>query len=239
MKKLVLAAVAALLSVGLSAQSFSLNEDGTPVVDTDSWSMWNSDGSFGWGYHMMIDGDAEFLGNTPAFGKNREIFFSLIGGEFRPVKFLGLSGTIDLNWDSYRLNKTNYWVPDHNGGVAVASLEGSNYTKIKKSILRSFGFDIPVQLKIHLGDVCIGGGIVGEFNFNGRTKFKAVDASGATVKNGDMKATDIKSLPFTYSYRASITYAHLGIYGKYSPCSQFQQGFGPQFSYWTIGLILW
>lgn len=237
MKKLVLAAVAALLSMGLYAQSFSLNEDGSPVEDSDGWSMWNSDSSFGWGYHVMIDGDADFLDNTPSFGKNREIFFSLIGGEFRPVKYVGISGTIDLNWDTYRPNKkTSYWLADGNGGISVAALEGSPYSKIRKSVLRSFGFDIPVQLKLHFGDLCIAGGVVGEFNFDGVTVTKANDLNGEKVK---VKEKGINGIPFTYSYRASLTYSNLGIYGKYSPRSQFEQGFGPQFSYWTIGLILW
>lgn len=224
------------MCVSLNAQSFSLSEDGTPVVDYDGWSMWNSDGSFGWGYHVMIDGDAAFLDNTTAFGRNREIFFSVLGGEFRPIKYLGLSGTIDLNWDTYRLKRNNYyWKPDNNGGVGVSTLDDGTYTnKIRKSVLRSFGFDLPVMLKVHLGDFCLAGGIVGEFNFDGVTVTKAYDAAGNKVKDKDT----VNGIPFTYSYRASLTYAHLGIYGKYSPRSQFEQGFGPQFSYWTVGLIL-
>lgn len=239
MKKVFLAAMAALLSLGLSAQTFSLSEDGEPVVDINGWSTWSSDSAFGWGYHVMIDGDADFLGNTPSFGKNREIFFTLLGGEYRPVKWVGVSACLDLNWDAYRLNNSHYWNPDHNGGVTIASLEGSNYSSIKKSVLRSFGFDIPLQLKFHIGDLCVAGGVVGELNFSGRTKFKAVTNDGGNFKNGDMRVKDIKSIPFTYSYRASISYDHLGIYGKYSPCSQFAPGYGPQFSYWTVGLILW
>ena len=236
MKKFVIAALAALMCVGLNAQSFTLSEDGTPVIDSDSWSMWSEDSSFGWGYHVMIDGDSEFLDYTTSFGRNREIFFSLIGGEFRPVKYLGLSGCIDLNWDTYRLKKgAYYWEPDGNGAVAVKPLEGSPYSKVRKSVLRSFGFDFPVQLKIHLGDVCIAGGIVGELNLPGVSFSKLNDQQGGKLKVKENVNTNL----FTYSYRASITYAHLGIYGKYSPCSQFEQGFGPQFSYWTVGLILY
>ena len=95
MKKLFLAALAALACMGLYAQSFELSDDGELIVDSDNWSMWSSDSSFGWGYHVMIDGDAEFLDNTTTFGRNREIFFTLIGGEFRPVKFLGLGEGIE------------------------------------------------------------------------------------------------------------------------------------------------
>jgi hypothetical protein len=242
MKKVFLAALAALVSLSLGAQSFSITEEnysGTEELQEDT-GMWHSDSAFGWGYHMMLDGDADFLDNTTTFGKNREIFFTLLGVEFRPVKFAGLSVAADLNWDAYRLNKKHYWQPA-DGAVSVASLDDATckYQEIKKSVLRSFGFDFPVQLKLHFGDLCIAGGIVGELNFPGRTKFKAVTNDGGSFKNGDMRVKDIKSVPFTYSYRASITYSHLGLYGKYSPCSQFAPGYGPQFSYWTVGLILW
>ena len=238
MKKVFLAAFAALLGVTVSAQDFSITDEGSAAeASTKSWSTWSSDSSFGWGYHVMLDGDADFLSATPSFGKNREIFFTLLGGEFRPVKFAGVSFGVDLNWDAYRLNSQHYWSPS-DGKVEIKPVEG-NFQQVKKSVLRSFGFDIPVQLKLHIGNICLAGGVVGELNFPGRTKFQGITNDGGSLKNGPMRVKDIKSLPFTYSYRAAITYDHIGLYGKYSPCSQFEPGFGPQFSYWTIGLIFW
>jgi len=241
MKKVFAAALAALVSLTAFAQSFAI-EDGEVTPATSSEESGNTKlkyiGEFGFGFHIMKDGDAAFLNATPAFGKNREIFFSLFGAEYKPVQWVGISAMADLNWDAYRLNKEHYWLPS-NGSVTIADVEGSNYTEIKKSVLRSFGFDFPVELRLHLGDVDIAAGVVGELNFSGRTRFKAVDLNGGVVKNTpEMRVKDIQSNPFTYSYRASFSYSGIGLYVKYSPASQFKVGAGPQFSYWSVGLIM-
>ena len=239
MKKLFVAALAALVSLTAFAQSFAI-EDGeaAPATETENNYKVKYIGEFGFGFHLMNTGDASFIDNTPAFGKNREIFFSLFGAEYNPFKYVGIAAMADLNWDAYRLNSQHFWQPA-NGTVTVADLEGSNYTQIKKSVLRSFGFDFPVELRLHFGDLDIAAGVVGELNFAGRTKFKAVDVHGGVVKNTpDMRVKDIKSIPFTYSYRATVSYSGIGLYVKYNPCSQFEPGAGPQFSYWTVGLIM-
>lgn len=240
MKKVLIILAAALLCQTAFAQSFSF-EDGNVEPRGRSYSIveFGSVGIFGFGYHIMQEGDADFLAATPNFGANREIFFNLSGVRLRPVKPLSLSVGVDLNWDNYRLQKQNFWLPDGAGKVSIADLDAHpEYSSIKKSVLRSFGFDFPLMLTLHLGPVNVSGGVVGEFNFPGRTKFVAYDNGGAKIKNGSMRVKDIESHPFTYSYRASASAYGIGLYAKYSPCSQFMAGSGPQFSYFTVGLIL-
>jgi len=167
-----------------------------------------------------------------------DTFFSLAEINIRPVKPVSLSVAVDLNWDAYRLNSNYYWKPGGAQNVTIADMS-PDYTQIKKSVLRSFGFDVPVQLCLHLGDFKLAAGVVGEYNLPGRTKFKAIDASGAKVKNGALRVKDIEARPFTWSYRASLSYNSLGLYFKYSPVSQFAEGKGPQFSNYTVGLMIW
>lgn len=240
MKKVFAAALAALVSFAAFAQSFAISdgEVAPAAEESENASPLKYIGEFGFGFHIMKDGDAAFLDNTPAFGKNREIFFSLFGAEYRPVSWLGVSVLADFSWDAYRLNKNCYWQPA-DGAVSIVDLSASTrFSEVKKSVLRSFGFDFPVELRLHLGKVDLTAGVVGELNFPGRTKFKGTTTDGGTLKNGDMRVKDIKSLPFTYSYRATLSYDGFGLYFKYNPCSQFRQGSGPQFSYWSVGLIM-
>lgn len=240
MKKVFAAALAAFVSLTAFGQSFAIEDDSVAPasVEDDNASPLKYIGEFGFGFHIMKDGDAAFLDNTPAFGKNREIFFSLFGAEYRPVKWIGVSALADFSWDAYRLNSNYFWQPS-DGTVSIDNIETSTrIASVKKSVLRSFGFDFPVELRLHLGKVELSAGVVGELNFSGRTKFKGTTTDGGTLKNGDMRVKDIKSIPFTYSYRATMSYDGFGLYVKYNPCSQFQQGAGPQFSYWSVGLIL-
>ena len=241
MKRLIISISAALVCLTGFAQSFDMSDEGGVAPDK-GYQVFNFEitADFGWGYHILMDDGSQdpFLTST-SFGRSKEIFFNLGQIELRPVKPVSLTVGIDLNWDNYRLKKGEYlWVPGTNQDVTIGNASDYSYT-VKKSILRSFGFDAPVMLRFHLGDVCIAGGVVGEYNLPGRTKFVGRDASGKKVKNPDeLRTTDIQSNPLTYSFRASVSYSGLGLYAKYSPASQFVAGHGPQFSYTTVGILL-
>lgn len=241
MKKVLVIIAAALLCNAAFAQSISFSDGSVESGASRDYSVidFGSVGNIGFGFHVMTGGDDDFLAATPNFGKNREFFLNLSGVTFRPVKYASLSLGVDLNWDNYRLQDQYFWLPDNAGNVTIAKLEDHpEYTRIKKSVLRSFGFDFPLMLNLHLGPVLLSGGVVGEFNFAGRTRFVAYDNSSNKVKDGAMRVKDIQSVPFTYSYRVSAMVYGVGLYAKYSPASQFIAGSGPQFSYYTVGLIL-
>lgn len=239
MKKVLILLAAALFCNTAFAQNIGFEDgsvQGGPDYKVVDFDMLNT---FGWGYHILQDCDQEYLDATTSFGRNREIFFNLGEITLRPVKAASVTLGVDLNWDNYRLKSDYFWLPDGAGKVSIANLDAHpEYSSIKKSVLRSFGFDVPLMLNMHLGHFKLSCGVVGEYNFPGRTKFVAYDNNGTKVKNGNMRVKDIESEPFTLSYRASASAYGFGLYFKYSPKSQFIPGAAPQFSYYTVGVIL-
>lgn len=246
---------AAMFSLSLSAQGlpeFSKIEDyqllhKQPTAKTD-FSMIKY---FGWGFHNVM-GDANFADNT-SFGKNREFFLNIFQFAVKPSPNHIFSLGVDLNWDTYRLKENYCWVPSDlpsgsaasqymvvsftsDGHVSPAPFQGN----VKKSLLRILSFDIPLDYTLKAGKMCLTLGASAEINLPGWTKFKGTANPEFTNFNTDkMNGKDIKTNIVTYNAHAKISYNEgFGIFFKYSPMPVLKEGFGPQFSTWTVGFCL-
>ena len=242
MKKLIAILAAASLSLSAWAGPFNIP---SPVPDLHPFDRVSVDVlyHFGWGFHgFATNSDIEFANRT-SFGRNREIFFNLFQMEYYPSFHHTISLGVDLNWDTYRLNDASFWLPDKEvGSVQAVAAKDYGYQMIKKSTLRTFGFDIPLDYTRTIGLLDITVGVAAELNFSGRTKFKGINEEGLLVKythDGERyRATDIRTNTLTMNVHAAVTYDGFGIYMKYSPFPQFQEGYGPQFTTWTFGILL-
>ena len=207
----------------------------------------------GYGFHGVQNADPEF-GDHTAFLVNREIYFNLFGFVLRPGASDHHAFTlgVDLDWDNYRLDDAHMWMPANTfpstsgvapleGAVLVGTLEEAGMQSKDRSILRVLSFDIPLDYTFSAGDLAVTLGAAAQISFPGRTRFVGTDLSGNEIRNtksGKFRVTDIKTNTLTWNAHAQVTYLHLGIYGEYSPQPVFQKWYGPQFSTWTVGLII-
>ena len=245
MKKILAFFAAAALGFSAMATPFSMP---SPIPEFNYKGRVNLEllNSFGWGFHIVAPGaDAAFADHT-SVGRSREIFFNLLQLEYSPNAVSKITLGADLNWDTYRLSDGWFWLPEKNEGRVEPALAGDyGYALVKKATLRTFGFDIPLDYTHSFGpmlnlDVTVG--VAAELNFAGRTKFKGINEAGNLEKhthNGDLyRATNIRTNALTMNAHIIVTYEGLGIYFKYCPFPQFQAGYGPQFTTWSLGLII-
>lgn len=242
MKRLFAFVAAATLSLGAFAAPFSIP---SPVPDFRPFDNVSFEVlyHFGWGFHGFASIDDPSFDNRTNFGRNREIFFNLFQLEYYPSYHNTISLGADLNWDTYRLNDASFWLPNkEEGSVAAVSAREYGYTTVKKATLRTFGFDIPLDYTHTEGLLDITVGVAAELNFYGRTKFKGINEEGILEKHthsGDpYRATNIRTNTLTMNIHAIVTYDGFGLYFKYCPFPQFKEGYGPQFTTWTFGLLI-
>lgn len=193
------------------------------------------------GYGLsVIQGDDAFCDQT-SFGKNRNFFIGLFDVDYKPFRDVMVSLGVMLDWNSYRMNREYYWQPslleDNAVEPILASVAGIK--EVKKSVLKVISLDFPLDITQDLG----GGftftiGAAAEINFSGRTKFKGILTDGTKVKNGGYVTDEIRTRPVTYNIHAMLHWNDAGLFVKYNPESRFQTGHGPQFSSWTVGLLL-
>lgn len=189
-----------------------------------------------WGDHTIIKDDDGYDGLDH---RSEELVLNLVELRVHPYEtglfFLG----VDLDWDFYRLNRDHFWQPDGQGGVGVST--DSAFKKIKKSDLVVRTVAVPVGFEQSFGKCALRIGGSAEYNFQGLTKFKAVDNSGSKIKetrSGPRYSDDLKVNKFTYSVSASLSFGGIGAYVKYNPMAPFEKGFGPQYKMITLGVVV-
>lgn len=192
---------------------------------------------FNFGFHGLNPGADPSFALCTNFARSGEIGLNLVEIGVRPYHGGTFSLGVDLNWDNYRLWKSFYWeVEPVDGTVRVAP--ATAFESIRKSVLRVLSFEFPLEFTQTIGeklDLTVGASA--ELNFAGSTHFRATDASGNVIRNGNYHIANIKTHIFTYNFHAAISYRGIGLYAKYSPVPQFAEGFGPQFTTWTTGII--
>ena len=195
----------------------------------------------GYGIHGLMGADALFSDHTSLL-VNREIYFNLLGFVLRPGKsgHHALTLGVDLDWDNYRLDAAHMWVPEDQA-VKIVPIGEEGIASVDKSILRVLSFDIPLDYTLSLGKLALTLGAAAQVNLPGRTRFIGTDPTGneiRNVKSGPYRATNIKTNALTWNAHAQLNFSHIGLYAEYDPMPVFAAGYGPQFSTWSVGLIL-
>lgn len=246
MRKVFVCVLLSALSLGAAAQSLpSFEELKDKVEERSRQEKKTADfvilDYLGYGVHGVLDADPLFAGHT-AFFVNREIYFNLFGFVYRPgaSRHHAFTLGVDLDWDNYRVDDAHMWVPQDQA-VQIVPIAEKGIQSVDRSILRVLSFDIPLDYTFSAGDLALTVGAAAQISLPGRTRFIGTDTAGNEIRNvktGPYRATDIRTNTLTWNAHAQVTYSHIGIYGEYSPQPVFQNGHGPQFSTWTVGLII-
>ncbi|MBQ6178247.1 MAG: hypothetical protein IJK32_01840 [Bacteroidales bacterium] len=238
-KSFSIVALATIFSFGLAAQNnFEFGEDADFSIRKGVFSA-EPVSYVAFGDHNLLDVDADFQNNK---GKAlTEFYMNIIELRVHPYESGMFTLGVDFDWDYYRLRNTYFWQPDASKEkVSIASMEGSGFKRIKKSRLSVRTLSVPIAFEQSFDKFTLRIGAAGEYNFPAISRFKGESRDGATVKewkDGDHFSKQIKTKPFTYNIFVSLSFGGIGVYVKYSPVTQFEQGYGPQFKSLTFGVI--
>ena len=192
---------------------------------------------FAFGDHVMFKSDSD-LSELKGYN-NTEFFMNLLELRIHPYETGMFTIGFDLDWDYYRPEKNHYWLPDGEK-VSIASIEGSGMKKIKKSRLSVRTVSVPVAFEQSFGGLILRLGVEGNYNMPAVSRFKGVNGNDAKVnewRDGARFSKSIRTNTFTYGFFGALSYGGIGGYVKYSPMCQIADGFGPQFSTLSIGVI--
>ena len=239
--KRIVTILAAVIATGMTAfaQNVEFNEDADLSIRKGIFSTEFVSYEY-FGDHYFLNADQTFLDNKGRV--NSEFVLNLIEMRINPYESGMFSIGVDLAWDYYRLDKDHFWLPNSDKtGVAIASRETYGFSKIKRSNLTVRSVSVPVSFEQNFGKCALRVGVAGEYNYAGVSKFKAVDNNGTTVKetkSGDRFSDSIKVRPLTYNVFGALSFGGLGVYVRYNPMPQFEEGYGPQFEKTlTLGIV--
>lgn len=249
MKKLCILLAALTLSLGAPAQSFDRSSSDFFSLELTDWLEFNPLSYI----YVGMQGPAAESGNGQVprytdhtnFGRSVEFGFNLAELVIRPYITGAIGLGANLNWNYFNLFSDYLWVPYSNGtNVTIMDkmfLEHAPVIRsIKKSTLSVMSFDFPLNFTQYIGPFSITVGATAKINLAGRHRFRGVDSEGNKMnmrKSGIYFSKDIKTNLFTYDIHAAFAYGGLGLYVKYKPMAVLS-GPSPEFTVWTIGLIL-
>ena len=168
-------------------------------------------------------------------GFSDEFFINAMELGFRPFSNALIAIGVDYKLDTYRQNKNYFWAANDNGNVIsypASTLPGS--AQLKAAKLRVHTFSIPLSFELNAGKSSFRIGAAGEYNLPAVAKYKMV--SEGETKSVKGKGTGMNE--FTYSAFGSISYGGLGVYVRYRPSFQFEEGKGPHFNNLVVGLAM-
>ena len=141
---------------------------------------------------------------------------------------------LNFGYRSFRLQDDGIFIKQ-DGKVRTAPIPSG--LELKRSALRSNYISLPAIFSISIGKypkLVLYGGAELCFNFNGRIKNKYTQDKTEVPS----KYTEIRLEPTTWNYTAGVRFENIGVYAKYSPCPFLQEGTGPSFKTYSVGITL-
>ena len=182
----------------------------------------------GWGVHMPTNEMKE----AQSKALNSEFFLNIIEMRTRLYRNGLLTLGVDWDRDCYRLDRHYFWMPltslKHVEIVPAGSL------RIRKSNLVVHTFSFPMSFEHRIGEWVLRFGGALDYNLPAKTRVKAESP------HGDRTRDITKGIPtrtLTYHLTAALSYGGMGLYARYNPLPQFEEGVGPQYRAITFGLI--
>lgn len=230
-KRIFLLAILLCTAPGLLAQEFS---ERVAFDSSADFSIGEGTVSFeplsyiGWGYHKPVEAMDYTLQNAI----NDEFFLNIV--ELRASLYDRGRITLGVDWDRdcYRLDRSFRWVTgEDRKSVAIASRGG---LAIRKSNLIVNTFSFPLGFEHEMGSWLIRADVALDCNLPAKIRAKAVNANGEKIKSV------VKGIPtrtVTYHVTGTVSYGGLGLYFRYNLQPQFEEGVGPEFRAFTIGLV--
>lgn len=187
----------------------------------------------GFGFTSPI-GDNIYTKHTGLF-KNNETFINVVTYKFIPSEGNAISLGVDLDWDRYSMNK-DYGFDYQSNKLVVIQTDVAMMTSIKKNWFDKFSIQFPLDYTKSIGHADFTIGASAEINLPGYGRLLADGRSQENQFNKKFKG--VKVNPFTANVHASFTIYNIGVYARYNPMKVMAEEFGPEFTTWTVGLIL-
>ncbi len=226
MKKIVLLALAALISVPMFAQEEEW--DGLVYASPNNVVRFELLSSFGYGYHFV---------SSPDFRSRMsdEFFLNIAQFGLYPIDALGIELGLDVAFSDFASNSHAFYL---NGERKIQAVEFSELVPgtLDRHIGSAdiFSINAPLVLKLRAGDFWIGGGAIGSLNLMGRTDY-AYRQDNRRVEVSERRA---QVNLFTYGLVATLGYDSFGVYFKYFPkTSRLLPEGSMELSYSTLGFV--
>ena len=187
---------------------------------------------FGVGFTSPI-GDNLYTKHT-GLTKNNEAFLNIVTYKFMPSENSTFSLGVDLDWDRYTLDKEYYF--DYQNGLLCVGQTDPIISNLKKNWFDKFSIQLPLDYTLSFGPAALTVGASAEFNLPGYCRLQGDSPAAADKYNYKYKG--IKVNPFTANVHAAFTIFHVGVYARYNPMKVMNEDQGPEFTTWTVGIIL-
>jgi hypothetical protein len=137
----------------------------------------------------------------------------------------------DFLMDTYHPTKDHYFLTVDHRTVIVPTI----FTKTKYSGSTVLGFGIPLDFTQKIGrNLAITLGAAARINLNASTRLVYADSD---KKWHTERASGIHTNRVTYDLHCSVDVDGFGIYAAYAPMNVFEDGYGPSFNMFSVGLI--
>lgn len=152
----------------------------------------------------------------------------------RPYRNGQISLGADFNLDTFKAAESYYFLSAAHK-TAIAPSMGV-FNKVKSSRLEALSFGFPLNFTNTIGDkLTLTIGASARINLDADT---FVNYISATDDPTTTSVSGIRSKRFSYDVHLSIAYDGFGVYASYVPMNYFESGFGPSFSFFTVGVII-
>ncbi len=218
--------------------SDSLNFDSCEEEEEDGWAMVGvfNIGANGYLFDNQIGLPSQYQSMELDYSKSKSLGFDfMIRGLDLFNKRVYLSPGIGLDWNKYHFKDKQQKLSTQNDTVLFLVDSSVTYDKYK---LRTTYLQVPVLLGFRLGNldknvVNVQVGAIAGYNIGALTKSKyAVDGT----KYKDKVRDDYNINPFKLDAVARVSFGSVGLYGRYSFTSLFEESKAPTVTPFSVGL---
>lgn len=181
----------------------------------------------------MKFGYAGVLGATSNVTGGFDFAVNILELGVRPYDSGRISLGADFQLDVFNA-KEDYYFESASHKTAVVPAKGVFDVKRSNFDFLSFAFPLDFTQTIG-GKLAITLGASARVNLNADTFTRYKSAAGDYCTFG---VEGINTRRFTYDVHVAFTYDDFGVYASYNPLGAFADGYGPKFSFFTVGAII-
>lgn len=199
-------------------------------TDSVGWNIYTGGVGLGW-----VDATGGDVHNK--MGSSLEVqWLNVIGAKYNTGHGQRISMGVGIDWKNYKLKTSERFMqPEGSEGVAIGSYPDGATSR--SSRLRTFSLTMPVIFRQRVGSrLDVVAGVVPCLNVHASLATKYKTASGDEVKENVSK--HLHQAPVTVDLMAALSYRHVGIYLKFSPCRVIKKDWGPKLTSLQAGIIL-
>lgn len=192
------------------------------------------------GFSDVLKGDSVMTEHT-SFFKNPQLGFNMLEFGVRAGRYVKISLGADVNWTWYHLDKEYMWVPIGTNKVEIVNKNLVGIQTVKQSVFTTPTFEFPLNVYFKTGRVGLQLGAALEVRTHAFCEFKGVNNMDRTVndmRGGDFYSKNIRTNTLGYNLHVALCFRGGGVFAKFRPAPIIADGCGPQFSTWTVGLIM-